>query len=153
MKNRRAKTLENTNRLFSNDFYYAYNAVKKKVLPKKHRMNNRDEYLKFCKLFFKIIQEELLERKAGVCIKDFGYLYVHLIPRKMPLLNSNKDKDDIYFFATDNRLYSLCYIPSKKFSLWSMDNQFNHNLVKGVHRRLLSGVRYKGYPFSTKNLT
>ena len=79
---RRCKTAKKTNQLLDYDFYYIYNKIKKQKLKKEHRINDRSEFLGFCRKFFEIVSEELMEREAGVCIKGLGYFYVYLIPKR-----------------------------------------------------------------------
>ena len=150
----RAKTARGANALFDYEFYYIYNKLKKKKLKKELRINNRAEFLSFCRRFFRIVSEEIQEREAGVVIKGLGYFYNYLVPRKMPMYHTNDAlgvKQSI-MYHTDGHIYTLCYIPSDNFKYWSMDNSFSKEMKRGLYYRLMKGQRYNGYPFSTKRL-
>ena len=150
---RRVKTGKDGAILFDYDFYTIYNKEKKKV-RKDLRINKRQEFLSFAKLFSRTIGKELMEREAGVSIKGLGYFYVYLMPRKMAVRfwNNKNELADGIMYHTDGRLYSYCYIPSKQFRFWSMDNTFTNEHKRELYRRLIGGQRYNGYPYTMKKL-
>lgn len=152
-RKRRVKTEREGAILFDYDFYTIYNKLKKKV-KKALRINNRSEYLAFCRLFFRIIGEEIREREAGVSIKGLGYFYIYLIPRKMPVKYWGKDnrRTERIMHNTGGRIYTYCFIPAKKFEYWSMDNTFSKPLKEDLFNRLNGGQRYNGYPYTIKKL-
>ncbi len=149
----RVKTGREGNILLDYPLFTIYNKLKKKV-KKELRFNDRSEFLAFGRLFFKTIGKELVEREAGVSIKGLGYFYVYLIPRKMAVTYWGKENKmvDSIMYHTDGRVYTYCYIPSKKFEYWSMDTTFTANNKKELYERLMAGQRYNGYPFSIKKL-
>jgi hypothetical protein len=127
--------------------------LKLKLKNDSHRINDRAEFLRFCRLFFKKVSEELMEREAGVCIKGLGYFYVYLIPRKMTgFFHTSEGQQEVFNHHTDNHTYALCYVPNKKFGLWSMDASFSDKMRKQIAKNLSGGLRYNGYPYTMKKM-
>jgi len=151
----RIKTMLGKHQVLDYDFYYKYNKLKKKKsFKKEHRINQRGVYIKFCREFFNIIQEELLEREAGVCIKGLGYFYIHLVPLKEMRKYFDEDGNmmETSWFLTDGHRYKPNFIPSKRFRYWALDNSFADRLNNNLHKNLIAGKRYNAYPYSTKKL-
>ena len=153
-KLKRIVTAEETTSLISYDFYKIYNSLKKTKLIKSDRINDRKEYLDFCRLFFKIVSEELLEREAGVCIRNLGYFYMLLVPRKAQLLTwKDGERVKTIPFHTDGRRYAMSFMPNKKrFRFWSIEAAYTAKNRKEFYKRIINGQRYNGYPHSTETL-
>jgi len=123
-------------------------------IPKSHRANDREELRKIVITICKHIGQEISDRKAGVHIDRLGYFFVWKVPRKMTYHVKAKGEKikERYNHHTGQHMYTLIYQPSidKKgtLKLWLMDKCFNRSVKERVRDKILSGFRYKAYPYS-----
>lgn len=120
-----------------------------KAINPKHKIVGRDNYFRFVKEFFDTIAIETLERDGGVFVKNLGYFFNWLCPRKLIWSLSCKD-EDYYSVATNNRQYFPTYIPPSSRCEWTMDKAFSKTYKKKLGNNIEAGKRYKTYYTSLK---
>ena len=138
-------------RILDNNIWEEY----KKTNPSnKVKFDNREEFKKVVKEIFKVISEQILEKKAGVLIRGLGYFFIWKIPRKIKygLYKRGESIDYKYNHYTDMYMYSPTFLPAKSLEGWSFDTSFNHNIKKGLKKNLLNRIVYKMFPFSFKSI-
>lgn len=126
--------------------YVSYTTYRKKVKPKE-RIKNRDEFYMVMKAFCNEIAEQLVQKDAGVFIKDLGYFFVWRIPRKLVYRRQTTGKkiEEIFNLRTGNYIYSPVFVPkiTPWLRFWSMDSTFSSGVGRGIRDRLMKGERYK----------
>lgn len=135
--------------------YTKYRAFMSRPKHKQDKIKGREEWIKFCKTFFGVIAEDLVNNEAGVLLRKLGYFYMHMIPRKGTFYDY-KAKGDGYNLHTDNYMYAPVFVPSRRgrrhLFLLSMDSSFNFNIKEALRDNIRAGRRYKSYVYSLKKL-
>lgn len=131
--------------------------LKTRKVAKENRPANREELIVILKTIFKHISNNIVEKKAGVLIKGFGYMYMWLMPRKTPFTLKVKGEalKERYNHHTNQRIYTFIYQPPEEsnFRCWSMDGFLARDAKRRLKHKILNeGVRYKSYPYSLKTL-
>ena len=141
----------NNTRLLDNSIWNEYN---KKYISKKYKFESREEFKKVIKEIFKVIAKNLIEKEAGVLLRNFGYFFIWKIPQKMKYSITERGKNVVekYNMYTDNYMYSPQFLGGSNMSQWSMDNTFNYNIKKNLKSKLLSGKHYKMFVNTFKSL-
>lgn len=128
---------------------------KKKLVKGTFARDRKELELILCEIT-KVIGDNMVKRDAGVLIKGLGYFFNWMMPYKKFPYKYMQGQDRSFYknHHTEQRLYTLIFLPKEKscFKDWSLDLQFSEKIKQGVKDRLLSGFRYKGYPYSLQNL-
>jgi hypothetical protein len=136
-----------------NTEYLKYNKI-----PKKYRVEGREELRKLIKTICKHIGNEIVEKPGGVHIRRLGYFFVWKIPRKTTYHKKIKGGklEENYNYHTNHYMYSPIFLPSidknRTFADWSMDNSFTSTVKQGIKNKVSSGFKYKIYPYSIQAL-
>lgn len=142
----------NKKSLLHYDIGVAYTKYKKEKINKNHWIKGRQNLLDFTSEYFKIIAENLVEKKGGVLIKKLGYFCVWRIPKKMTYSYNN---EELYNHHTGNYVYNLIFLPRTKkkgYNFFSFERAFNNSLKQGVKEKLKRGFRYKNFMYSISRL-
>lgn len=130
----------------------------KQDIPKKYRLENREELRKLVREICGVIGEEIVNSEGGVHINRLGYFFIWKIPKKMTYnthISGGKSEEN-FNYHTNHYMYSPIFLPSidKKSTLknWGMDNSFNRKIRFGIKDKLKSGFKYKIYPYSIRRL-
>ena len=123
-----------------------------------NRLKDREEVRKMVKTICKYIAEELVEREGGVQVKGFGYFFIWKIPRKMTydIQQKGGEKIEKYNHHTDHHMYSPVYLPTAGardiYKNWRIDGTFDRPLRRRLKDKIVSGFKYKMYPYSLRKL-
>jgi hypothetical protein len=135
-------------------YYNRY--IKKKRLLKRYTAKDRPEMMKILKTICKHIAEGMIESPGGVYVKDIGYFFNWMPPRKNSYhLQIKGGKLEEHFnFHTDHYFIFPTYIPMAGIlnprSSWTMDKQFNHNITARCSQKIREGFQYRNYIHTLK---
>lgn len=120
------------------DFYKK--ETKKNIKGRLHEYDND----KIIKLFLKKTADYLIEKPAGVHLKNIGYFHVFMIPY---------ERVSRYDGSIQPR-YKLTFTPTDKsyFKYWSMDYQFREKLDTRLKNKIKSGYKYYNLANAVSNI-
>lgn len=126
-----------------------YTHYLKHNMSKKHRLEDREQFLIFIREYFKTIKENVIESQGGVYLDRVGYFYNFMIPYKM---TTDFKKNELFYFNTDLYRYFPTAIFVNKLHFWTMDMSYAPDTKKGIVEQLKKGKIYHNYVSSLRRL-
>lgn len=133
---------------FSNGIFKYYREYE--GIPKKYKVETSSQLRKLLNDIFRTIKKNIINRKAGVCLKKFAYFFVWMSPRKSSFWINGEEQ---YNFHSDMHNYYLTMTPHIKFRGWQMDYCFPSGpkgLTRAVSKKIKAQHKYKAYPYSVR---
>jgi len=120
------------------------------LIKKEHKVQGRDNWVKFSNTVFETIGEMMVESEAGIFLKDLGYFFIWQT-RQTGVFNVTPQ-----VYVSQHRLkyrFSPIFQPVKKRNkalqnLWVMDGSFSKEIKAKLKGALRSGRNFRSYLYT-----
>lgn len=151
MKEGKLSRFAPTNVILTHQHYTFHRENYKKKIPKIHRVGSRREYYKIVKKIFEVIARNLVGRKGGVLMENFGYFCISMSTEKQAfrIFRRGEEPKVMFNFHTDGYFY-YPQLFTKMFNRnslqgFTLDRSFSSVITKKMSDKLKQGFRYKMY--------
>lgn len=124
-----------------------------KTRPKEHKIKGRDNLGALHVIFWKVVQEMMLESTGGVLMDKMGYFFILKTVKKIKMSRAYMPDFVTHNLHTDGYMYNPSFLPCKRspFVFWNIDCQFGGAVRQKLCENLRNGYLYKMHASSLRN--
>lgn len=112
-------------------------------IKKEHKIQGRDTYFKFIQTYFDTVAEATTEYRGGVCLKNFMYLFLFQIPKKVNYRILGKP---VFNFHSDHKVYVVSIQFPARFRHWTLKKRsFTMKHKQTLKTNIKRGEKYKAF--------